>query len=173
MTFVCNKLVTLHLVVYNTDHQGSRFQAPTARTSIAAVRWNLVKQNCVVTVALYKCRKMMKINHTTLKRLVINEWFVFHIPEYYKKTSWPRSLHLPNIMNAVCVQIYQNPNHKQKHIACQMNISAQAVNHILHKWFMGISRLDRLRAWTKRRAEWQKVPAPCQTEKINFKKSEN
>ncbi len=69
-----------------------------------------VKEKCTAIAALYKCEKMVKTIHTTLKLLQINELFIFCSRECHKKIDnindrlWEGrlcSLHLPNIVNAI------------------------------------------------------------------------
>ncbi len=38
---------------------------------------------------------------------------------------------LPNIVNAICARVYQNPIHKKKHLTHEANISVQSVRRIL------------------------------------------
>ncbi len=87
-----------------------------------------------------KAGKNAKQIHTLLKPLKVSECFVCCVLALYNDTgdivNQPRSgqpctARTKNIMEAVYARINQNPGHRQKTIAEEMNIAPRTLSHLL------------------------------------------
>lgn len=103
------------------------------------MEWGVV-ENRIAVLALYRVGKTPSEIFNLLKTLPISRRFVYRTVQRFKETNnvydrprdgRPRSVRLPNVINAVRARVYRNPLRKQKVLAREMNVSTRSVSRIL------------------------------------------
>ena len=101
--------------------------------------------NCekrIAIIALHQCGNTPKKIHSLLKKLPVNERFVFRRLARYRETAdvidRPRegrrcSVRRLNIVHAVRERVHRNPLRKQKRMSAEMGVSTRSMSRILRE----------------------------------------
>lgn len=103
------------------------------------MEWGTV-ENRIAVLALHRVGKSPTEIHNLLKTLPITKRFVYRTVQRFNETNdvydrprdgRPRSVRLPNVVNAVRARVYRNPLRKQRVLAREIGVSTRSMSRIL------------------------------------------